>query len=178
MNPKTRLLNVISVLCNGTNMSSLKISSLTSDIVILLITVLFMCSIAQASLEDSRLNKIRSYTFHRDSVLGTSFDLTVRGASREQAEACERAVLGEVKRLNYVLNWRDPKSEIGRLAAARGQFKCSADLYSVLASCEDWRVRTSGAFNANVRGQRRQRGLACSVEKPIVKQSGVSIYAI
>ncbi len=68
MNPKTRLLNVISVLCNGTNMSSLKISSLKSDLVIILITVLLICSFAQASLEDSRWPAEKANAWYRDKA--------------------------------------------------------------------------------------------------------------
>ena len=90
------------------------------------------------------------HTFHRDGVLGTSFDLTVRGGSQGQASACERAILAEIARLNGILNVRDPKSEISRLAEAEGLFKCSPDLFSVMLACESWRIRTSGAFNANV----------------------------
>jgi len=92
------------------------------------------------------------YSFHRDHILGTSFDLKVRGTSRLQAEACERAILAEIERLNKILNSRNPDSEISRLAAgsARNSFKCSADLYNVMKACNSWRIRTTGAFNANV----------------------------
>ena len=90
------------------------------------------------------------YKFHHDGVLGTSFDLTVRGVSQAQASACERAVLAEIARLNGILNVHDPRSEISRLAGADGTFKCSADLFSVMLGCEGWRIRTGGAFNANI----------------------------
>lgn len=92
------------------------------------------------------------YSFHRDHILGTSFDLKVRGTSRLQAEACERAILAEIERLNKILNSRIPDSEISRLAAGRtrNSFKCSADLYNVMKACNSWRIRTTGAFDANV----------------------------
>ena len=92
------------------------------------------------------------YSFHRDHVLGTSFDLKVRGASRQQAEACEQAILAEIERLNKILNSHNPDSEISRLATAsvRNSFKCSADLYNVMQACNSWRIRTTGAFDANV----------------------------
>ncbi|MDP6636274.1 MAG: DUF2271 domain-containing protein [Phycisphaerae bacterium] len=90
------------------------------------------------------------YSFHRDHILGTSFDLKVLGASRAQAEACERAVLAEIERLDKILNSRIPNSEISRMATARNEFKCSTDLYNVMKACNSWRIRTAGAFNANV----------------------------
>ena len=92
------------------------------------------------------------HSFHRDHVLGTSFDMKVRGVSESDAAACEAAALAEIKRLEKILNSRKPDSEISRLAAAAGKssFKCSTDLYNVMKACNSWRIKTSGAFNANV----------------------------
>ena len=110
---------------------------------------LLIAALAAAFSAPARAAEVK-YTFHRDGVLGTSFDLTVRGGSQAQASACERAVLAEIARLNGILNVRDPKSEVSRLARATGLFKCSPDLFSVMLACEGWRIRTGGAFDANV----------------------------
>ncbi|MBL7134038.1 MAG: DUF2271 domain-containing protein [Phycisphaerae bacterium] len=91
-----------------------------------------------------------AFSFHRDDVLGTSLDLTVRGVTKTQADACEQAVLTELKRLEKVLSTWDSNSEISRLAAAKGPFTCSEDLFAVLRACDLWRTRTGGAFNAHL----------------------------
>jgi FAD:protein FMN transferase len=90
------------------------------------------------------------YSFHRDHILGTSFDMKVCGVSKLNAEACQQAVLAEIERLNKILNSRNSDSEISQLTAAKSAFKCSADLYNVMKACNSWRIRTAGAFNANV----------------------------
>jgi len=91
-----------------------------------------------------------THSFRRDDVLGTSLDLTVRGVTKAQAEACEQAVLAEVKRLKKVLSTWDSDSEISRLQVAKGSFTCSPDLFAVLRACDLWRTRTGGAFSAHL----------------------------
>jgi thiamine biosynthesis lipoprotein ApbE len=90
------------------------------------------------------------FRFHRDDVLGTSLDLTVRAASRERADAVEKAVLEEIARLNGILSTYDANSEISRLKSATGPTKCSPELLEVLESCETWRTRSGGAFSAQL----------------------------
>lgn len=90
------------------------------------------------------------YSFHRDGVLGMSFDLTVQGTSRTRAEAARQAALDEIERLEGILSVRKDDSEISRLLAARDVFKCSGDLYAVLRACDMWRMRSGGAFNPHV----------------------------
>ena len=90
------------------------------------------------------------HSFHRDHIIGTSFDMKVRGVTRAQAEACQKAALAEIDRLDKILNSRDAESEISRLSASKDEFKCSTDLYNIMSACNSWRIRTAGAFNANV----------------------------
>ena len=90
------------------------------------------------------------FRFHRDGILGTSLDLTVWAADRQQADAVERAVLEEIERLRLILSTYDPNSEISRLRGASGPVKCSQELLDVLEACDAWRVRSGGAFNAHL----------------------------
>lgn len=108
--------------------------------------------IAILSIAGDALAADDEHSFHRDHVLGTSLDMKIRGVSKDQAEACCQAVLAEIQRLDKILNSRKSDSEISRLAASitKSTFKCSTDLYSVLYACKSWRIKTAGAFNANI----------------------------
>ena len=90
------------------------------------------------------------FSFHQDGILGTSLDLTVVCRDKAQAEAALQNVLDETERLRKILSTYDPASEISRLAAATGPVKCSPELIEVLEACEAWRVRSAGAFNAQL----------------------------
>ena len=94
----------------------------------------------------------QEHSFQRNHVLGTSFDLKIRGGSEAQAQQCEAAVLGEIQRLNGILWPGNAESEISRLMVAKGPFVCSPDLYAVLCGSDLWRIRTGGAFTPHLGG--------------------------
>ncbi len=85
-----------------------------------------------------------------EHVLGTSFDVQLRGGGEGQATVSAMAALDEVRRLDCVLStWRED-SEIS-LLQREGERVVSPDLFAVLAECAAWRARTGGAFDV-VRG--------------------------
>jgi thiamine biosynthesis lipoprotein len=88
----------------------------------------------------------------REGVLGTSLDMKVRGAPRETADLAAEAAMAEIERLAGLLDMHRPETEISRLnvAPVGKPFPCSADLFAVLGGGEKWRLKTDGAFNANV----------------------------
>jgi thiamine biosynthesis lipoprotein len=82
-----------------------------------------------------------------EHVLGTSFDLKLRGGSDVAASVAAHAALEEAARLDRVLStWRDD-SEISRLHRERS-IVASPDLFEMLALCDVWRTHTQGAFDA------------------------------
>ena len=93
---------------------------------------------------------VTDFHFHRDNVLGTSLDLTVRVPDRAQADAVEKTVLDEAERLRKILSTYDAASEICRAAAADAPVNASPDLLQVLDACEYWRTWSGGAFNAQL----------------------------
>ena len=102
-------------------------------------------------LRPSRLsNLFTGFSFHRDDVLGTSFDLYVSTKSAELAHRCESLILREIERLERILSMRDPKSEINRSKDGAGLECASPELKAVLDLCEQWRERTDGAFDARL----------------------------
>src|SRR5690606_25492791 len=90
------------------------------------------------------------HRFHDDHVLGTSFDLVIRGGDAAQALAALWAARAEIDRLDRVLSgWRDD-SELSGLNRSTGRFAASSDLFEVIAACEVWRTATDGAFSARL----------------------------
>ena len=85
----------------------------------------------------------------RDHVLGTSFDLVVRGDAKA-AEAFLAVVLAEIERLDAVFsNWRrdTPVAALSRGETVR---EAPAELIEVLDRAMDLRFQTSGAFDVRV----------------------------
>jgi thiamine biosynthesis lipoprotein ApbE len=93
---------------------------------------------------------LQEFRFHHDDILGSSLELTVVCRDKAQAEAAEKAVLTEVERLRMILSTYDPTSEVSRAVAATAPMKASPELIEVLDTCEQWRVRSGGAFNAQL----------------------------
>ena len=90
------------------------------------------------------------FSFHRDHVLGTSFDLWVHAPSAADAEAAERAALDEIERLRLVLSTYDPASEVCQLNRATGPVAASPEMLEVLKAYETWEARSGGAFSGRV----------------------------
>ena len=90
----------------------------------------------------------RSYGFHYERVLGTSFELQVVAESDAAARRAEEAALAEIDRLAGVLSGYSATSELSRWPSQSGIVTpVSASLADVLVAAEGWRVRTGGAFN-------------------------------
>lgn len=87
--------------------------------------------------------------FHRDDVLGTSFDLQIDAPSAA-AQAALQAALAETERLDAVLStWRED-SELSRFNRSSGPQVLSADLREVLQLCQQWSERTDGIFSCRL----------------------------
>lgn len=91
-----------------------------------------------------------AYTQHRDGVLGTSLDVTIHGASPEQAEQALDAALAEIARLDQIFSTYRIDSELMQLNAARATNAASAELLDVLQACETWYARTQGGFSCRL----------------------------
>ena len=91
----------------------------------------------------------QTHRFHRDYVLGTSLDVIVQGASKQDAKLALAAIQTEIARLDQILStWRDD-SEISALNNNK-QSIGSPELFEVIAACENWRDQTCGAFDARL----------------------------
>ncbi|MGS0705315.1 DUF2271 domain-containing protein [Acinetobacter sp. ANC 3781] len=91
----------------------------------------------------------QTHHFHSDHILGTSLDVVVQGASKQEAKRAVDAIQKEISQLDQVLStWRDD-SEISALNNNK-QGKVSAELFEVIAACENWRDKTCGAFDARL----------------------------
>lgn len=89
------------------------------------------------------------HRLHRDHVLGTSLDVVLVGVSETEAARLFVVMQAEIDRLDQVLSiWRDD-SEIAQLNQ-QPVFQASADLFAVIAACEQWQTQTCGAFNARL----------------------------
>ena len=111
----------------------------------------FHANAAEQSEKIERSEQIATQThhFHRDHILGTSLDVVVQGTSKQEAKRAVDAIQQEISQLDQVLStWRDD-SEISALNNNK-QGKVSAELFEVIAACENWRDKTCGAFDARL----------------------------
>lgn len=111
----------------------------------------FHANAAEQSEKIERSEQIapQTYHFHRDHILGTSLDVVVQGASKQEAKRAVDVIQQEISQLDQVLStWRDD-SEISALNNNK-QGKVSAELFEVIAACENWRDKTCGAFDARL----------------------------
>ncbi|OTG98688.1 DUF2271 domain-containing protein [Acinetobacter sp. ANC 4973] len=100
-------------------------------------------------IEQSEQIATQTHRFHRDHILGTSLDVVVQGASKQDAKRALDAIQKEISQLDQVLStWRDD-SEITALNNNK-QANVSAELFEVIAACETWRDKTCGAFDARL----------------------------
>lgn len=89
------------------------------------------------------------FTFHHESVLGTSLEFKTSAADEASARRAENAALGEIDRLNKILSGYDTQSEFSRWARTKNQaVPVSPELFEVLSQFDAWRVRTHGALDA------------------------------
>ena len=100
-------------------------------------------------IEQSENIATQTHRFHRDHILGTSLDIVVQGASKQEAKRAIDAIQKEISQLDQILStWRDD-SEISALNNHK-QGNVSAELFEVIAACENWRDKTCGAFDARL----------------------------
>lgn len=89
------------------------------------------------------------FTFERENVLGTSFDLTIVADEEAHADAAFAAVLAQIDRDARILSGYTPDSEFSRWMDTRATaVTVSPELMTVLGLFDDWRARTSGAVDA------------------------------
>jgi thiamine biosynthesis lipoprotein ApbE len=95
------------------------------------------------------LDRNRVQTFHRENVLGTSFELKVLAANADAASRAETAALREIARESAILSSWSADSEFSRWFQTRGQnVAVSPELFDVLNAFDTWRERTHGALDA------------------------------
>lgn len=86
----------------------------------------------------------------RDGVLGTSFEMQVAGAAGQAPRAVD-AALAEIARLEAQLStWREDSALSAYNAGRVATETLPRDVATVLALCEQWRERTSGAFSCRL----------------------------
>lgn len=90
------------------------------------------------------------YSFHRDHIIGTSFDLWLAASNEMEAERAESAALTEIERLRRIFSTFEPASELSRLNRTVGSFTASDELLDVLRAYELWQQRTGGALHGQV----------------------------
>lgn len=100
-------------------------------------------------IEQAEQIAMQTHHFHRDHVLGTSLDVVVQGASKQEAKRVLDAIQQEIGHLDQLLStWRND-SEITALNNNK-QGNVSPELFEVIAACENWRDKTCGAFDARL----------------------------
>ncbi len=89
-----------------------------------------------------------AFTFQHENVLGTSLELRVGAAGREEAEAAEARVLAEIDRLAAIYSTYAAGSELLRWQQLPvGQNAAlSPELFEVLQASDRYRELTGGAF--------------------------------
>jgi thiamine biosynthesis lipoprotein len=91
-----------------------------------------------------------SFTFGREGILGTSFDVTFTAQSESDATRAETAALAEIERLRRVLSSYDDSSDVARLASTGRIEHASPDLIAVLGEYARWSARSGGAYSPRV----------------------------
>jgi FAD:protein FMN transferase len=91
---------------------------------------------------------LNRFSFYREGILGTSFELQVAAARGNDARVCEQQVLAEIERLRLLLSPYDPGSEISRVRA--GTAPAGPELAALFAAYGLWGERTGGALDLNL----------------------------
>lgn len=122
----------------------------------------------------------RPHTFHRENVLGTSFELKVLAASANDASRAESATLDEIARESAILSSWDANSEFSRWFRTRGHaVSISPELFDVLSAFDSWRERTGGALDAAAESVSRAWRLAAQQDRtPTGEELGRAVFAV
>lgn len=100
------------------------------------------------SLRRSSSASVPVWQFCYENVLGTSLEIRVQTGSEAEANAAEQRALAEIDRLEAIFSSFNPVSEFCRWQTAQEEPKrLSPELVTVLRACEDWQVRSRGAFH-------------------------------
>jgi FAD:protein FMN transferase len=90
-----------------------------------------------------------TFHYHDDHVLGTSLDIAAVAKDDVSAALAVGVIRAEIARLDRVLSgWRDD-SELQALNSTCAM-QASSDLFRVIATCEEWRRKTGGAYSARL----------------------------
>src|SRR5271167_3766536 len=92
--------------------------------------------VAAADKPASKTRQVPEFSFHRDHIIGTSFDVWLQAATQEDADRCEAAMLAEIERLRQIFSTYDPTSEISWLNRNSGPVPVSADMLAILREYE------------------------------------------
>jgi len=90
-----------------------------------------------------------AFAFHDAAVLGTRLNLLLNTDSEQEAFAAARRARTEIDRLNRILNWREPTSELALLNRSK-RHVASYDLFAVIAAAERWREASRGAYSGRL----------------------------
>jgi thiamine biosynthesis lipoprotein len=105
---------------------------------------------AQSQPVSARQQQDAAWTFYHEHVLGTSMEVTLRAASRGEAERAEAALLASIDRHDTILSAWKSDSELSRWLGTRGEAtQVSPELLEVLGLFDHWRERTGGALDAS-----------------------------
>lgn len=97
------------------------------------------------------LPRLFRHTNHYERVLGTSLEVQVVAQHQAGVEQAEEAILNEIDRLTAIFNAYDHSSEFSQWQSTLNEdIPVSPELALVLRDAEEWRKRTSGAFNPAV----------------------------
>ncbi|MEM7707465.1 MAG: DUF2271 domain-containing protein [Pseudomonadota bacterium] len=108
-------------------------------------TLVLCCLTSQAETLQSR---------HVEGVLGSSMDLSIAGATSDEAEAAFAAAVAETERLEQLLSSYLDASELSTLNAERSLPELSPELAELIDLCRRWEDRSAGAFSCKLGGVR------------------------
>jgi thiamine biosynthesis lipoprotein len=85
-------------------------------------------------------------------AMGSAYSIAVYGYDRQAMEAAVAAAFDEVRQLDSMLSNYKPDSEWSEVnrEAARRPLPVSAELFQLLAACQDYSRRSEGAFDISV----------------------------
>ena len=91
-------------------------------------------------------------TFHGlvPDIFGSKLDLIIVGAPKETAEGLWKDFCDYCRKMDSILNWNDPQSEVGKFNAGKmlAHSSVSDELGEAVDLCKEYRSLTSGLFDA------------------------------
>ena len=95
-------------------------------------------------------------------AMGCAFEVRTLGVDVEAMEAAAEAALDEVARIDALLSWFSPTSEVYRLnhTPVGELVQLDVELMRILEDCWSWNVITGGVFDPVASGSQRLQGAA------------------